>query len=215
MSTDFTPGTQFQFSVSCLDLITDAVRNALPVQQATFPKQWATQVIQEPPPAAKQTQRPVAHQMPTVPPPAGWGTSPQRQQGGQQGLPRKPPPEDIHHPKIMAMMDPYLAKYNNYIFLLEILTVSSKRITDLPTLPSYTTPTGSSGICWNTVLGRCFKGKRCRYNKGLVQKADMTDEFANAVTDCIGKGVLYYTNLPQGGSPDKKRSALDGPADDA
>ena len=55
VSTDFTPGTQFQFSVSCLDSITDAVRNALPVQRATFPKQWTTQVIQEPPPAARQT----------------------------------------------------------------------------------------------------------------------------------------------------------------
>ncbi len=147
MSTDFTPGTQFQFLVSCLDLITDAVHNALPMQRATFLKQWAMQVIQEPPAAAKQTQRPVAHQMPTIPPPSRWGTSPQRQQGGQQGLPRKSPPKDIRHPKIKAMMDPYLAKYNNYINLSEILTASSKRITDLPTLPSYTTPTGSSGIC--------------------------------------------------------------------
>ncbi len=112
-------------------------------------------------------------------------------------------------------MDPYLAKYNNYINLSEILTASSKGITDLPTLPSYTTPTGSLGICWNTVLGRCFKGKQSRYNKGHVQKADMLDEFANAVTDCIGKGVLYYTDLPQGGSHDKKGSAPDGPADDA
>jgi hypothetical protein len=37
VSTDFMPGTPFQFSVSCLDSITDAVRNALPVQRATFP----------------------------------------------------------------------------------------------------------------------------------------------------------------------------------
>ena len=59
------------------------------------------------------------------------------------------------------MMDAYLAKYNNYINLSEILTASNKQITDLPTLPSYTTPTGSSGICWNIVLGRCFKGKQC------------------------------------------------------
>ena len=161
VSTDFTPGKPFQFSVSCLDSITDAVRNALPVQRATFPKQWTTQVLQELPPAAKQTQRPVANQIPNVPPPSGWGTSPQRQPGGQQGSPRKSPPEDIRHPKIKAMMDPYLAKYNNYINLSEILTASNKRITDLPTLPSYTNPTGSSCICWNTILGRCFKGKRC------------------------------------------------------
>ena len=32
------------------------------------------------------------------------------------------------------------------------------------------------------------------------------DEFANVVTDCIRKGVLYYTNLPTGGvgSPNNK-----------
>ena len=124
-------------------------------------------------------------------------------------------PEDIRHPKIKAMMDPYLAKNNNYINLSGILTASNKRITDLPTLPSYTTLTGSLGICWNTILGRCFKGKRCRYNKGHVQKADMTDEFADAVTNCIRKGALYYPDLTQGGSPDKKRNAPDGPADDA
>ena len=215
VSTDFAPGTQFQFSVSCLDSITDAVRNALPVQRATFPKQWTTQVIQEVPAGAKQPPRPGTAQMPTVPPPAGWGASPQRQQGGQQGSPRKAPPEDIRHQKIKAMMDPYLAKYNNYINISEILTASNKRFSDLPTLPNYTTPTGSSGICWNTILGRCFKGKRCRYNRGHVRKADVTDEFAEAVTECIGKGVLYYINLPQGGSPDKKRGAPDAPADNA
>ena len=41
-------------------------------------------------------------------------------------MPRKSPPEDIRHPKIKAMMDPYLAKYNNYINLSKILTASNK-----------------------------------------------------------------------------------------
>ena len=213
VSSDFAPGTPFQFSVSCLDSITDAVRNALPVQRATFPKHWTTPVQQEPPAAGRQTQR-GQHQMPTVPPPAGWATTPQRQQGGQQGSPRKSPPEDIRHPKIRLLMDPYLAKYNNYINLSEILTASNKRITDMPTLPNYTTPTGSSCICWNTVLGRCFKGRQCRYSKGHVRKANMTDEFAEAVANCISKGVLHYTEMPQGGgSPDGKRKATEGPDD--
>lgn len=205
VSTDFTPGTPFQFSVSFLDSITDAVRNAQPVQRATFPKQWTTQITPEPPAAARQSQRPTPAQVPNVPPPAGWGPSPQRQQGGQQGSPRRPPPEDIRHPKIKALMDPYLLKYNNYINLGEILSASNKRISDLPGIQGYTTPTGSSCICWNSVLGRCFRGRRCRYSKGHVQKGDMTEKFADAVTDCIGKGVLYYTDLPQGGSPDGKR----------
>ena len=65
-------------------------------------------------------------------------------------------------------MDPYLARYNNYINLSAILTAENKRITDLPSLPNYCTPTGVSFICWNTVLRRCFRGKQCKYYKGHV-----------------------------------------------
>ena len=44
----------------------------------------------------------------------------------------------------------------------------------------------------------------------------MTDEFADAVADCIGKGILYYTDLPpQGGSPEGKRKQPPEGADDA
>jgi hypothetical protein len=212
MSSDFAPGTAFQFSVSCLDSITDAVRNALPVQRATFPKQWMTPAAPELPVAARQVQC-GQHQPPTIPPPAGWPPAPQKQQG-LPGSPNKAPPEDIHHPKIKTLMDPYLARYNNYINLLAILTAANKRVTDLPSLPNYCIPTGASFICWNTVLGRCFREKRCKYYKGHVQKNDLTDEFADAVNDCIGKGVLYYTEVPQGaGSPDGKRKATEGPND--
>ncbi len=212
MSLDFAPGPAFQFSVLCLDSITDAVRNALPVQRATFPKQWMTPAAPELPVAARQLQR-GQHQPPTIPPPAGWPTAPQKQQG-LPGSPKKAPREDVRHPKIKTLMDPYLARYNNYINLSAILTAANKQITDLPSLPNYCTPTGASFICWNTVLGRCFRGERCKYYKGHVQKNDLMDEFADAVNNCIGKGVLYYTEVPQGaGSPDGKRKATEGPND--
>ncbi len=111
-------------------------------------------------------------------------------------------------------MDPYLARYNNYINLSAILTTVNRRITNLPSLPNYCTPTGASFICWNTVLGWCFRGKRCKYYKDHVQKNDLTDEFADAMNDCIGKGVLYYTEALQGaGSPNRKRKATEGPND--
>ena len=111
-------------------------------------------------------------------------------------------------------MDPYLERYNNYINLSTILTAANKRITDLPSLPNYRNPTGASIICWNTVLGRCFRGKQYKYYKGHVQKNDLMDEFAKAVSDCIGKGVLYYIEVPQGaGSPDGKRKAAESPDD--
>jgi hypothetical protein len=104
-------------------------------------------------------------------------------------------------------MDPYLKRYNNYVNLSEILTSSGKRMTDLPTLPQYCSAKGDSFICWNSVLGTCFQGRRCRYAKGHVKQGEATDAFADAALDCVSKGVLYYTNLPPGSldSPRNKR----------
>jgi hypothetical protein len=104
-------------------------------------------------------------------------------------------------------MDPYLQRYNGYVNLSEILTSSGKRMSDLPTLPQYCSAKGESLICWNSVLGTCFQGKRCRYDKGHVQQGEATNAFADATLDCVSKGVLYYTNLPPGSSdsPHNKR----------
>jgi hypothetical protein len=171
---------------------------------------WTLPWAQEQPMAGRPMQR-GQHQMLTPPLPSGWPTSPTQQQG-QKGSPKCTPPEDVHHPKTQLLMDPYLAQYNNYINLSSILTASGKRMTDLPTLPQYFTPTGAPIICWNSVLGCCFRGKSCKFFKGHVQKGDFTDDFADNVSDCISKGVLYYTELPQGGSsPGEKRKATEGP----
>jgi hypothetical protein len=102
-------------------------------------------------------------------------------------------------------MDPYLTRYNNFVYLSDILTACGKRLMDLPTLTKYCHPTGLSFLCWNSVLGRCFWGSRCKYSKGHVKKGDIMDEFANAVLDCISKGVLHYINLPEGESPTNKQ----------
>jgi hypothetical protein len=104
-------------------------------------------------------------------------------------------------------MDLYLKRYYNYVNLLEILTSSGKRMTDLPTLPQYCSANGDSFICWNSVLGSCFQGQRCRYAKGHVKQGEARDAFADAALECVSKGVLYYTNLPPGSSesPRNKR----------
>ncbi len=101
-------------------------------------------------------------------------------------------------------MDPYLHKYNNQINLIGILNASGKRMTDLPSLDKYCTPTGMSYICWNSVLGKCYCNKWCTYARGHIVKGDMTDEFADAVMGMISNGVLYYTNLSPTGSPQNK-----------
>jgi hypothetical protein len=153
------------------------------------------------------------HQMPSVPPPAGWPMSPSKPPG-QQGSQKRAAPKDIHHQKIRLLMDPYILKYNNYINLLAILTSSGKRMGDLPTLPQYCTPTGTPLLCWNNVLGRCFRGKRCKFFNGHLRKSNVTDEFADNVVDCISKGVVYYTGLTQGGtSPGEKRKSVEGTMD--
>jgi hypothetical protein len=54
------------------------------------------------------------------------------------------------------------------------------------------------------MLGRCFRGGRCKYLKGHVKKGDITDAFTDAVINCISKGVLHYTNLSEGENPTNK-----------
>jgi hypothetical protein len=207
----------FQFSVSCLSAITDAVRNAQPVGKATFPSQWRTILPpHEQQAGGRHTLREQQHQMPTVPPPAGWTPPPQNQQQqgqrGQGNTARGAPPEDIWHPKIKILIDTYLARYNR-ISLSEILNASGKTMKDLPTL-HYCTPTGTSYLCWNAILGRCFRGKRCKYSRGHIRKGDVTDAFTDSVSDVIGKGVLFFTEKLQGPpSPQGKQKAAEGSED--
>jgi hypothetical protein len=43
VASDFAPGSTFLFSTSYLEGITDLVRNAIAIQRATFPHEWASQ----------------------------------------------------------------------------------------------------------------------------------------------------------------------------
>ena len=144
---------------------------------------------------------------PLGPPPTQWDTPALAPPLTGPPTPR-PGQEDIHHPKIKLLMDPYLKRYNNFVSIADILTTSGKRMTDLPTLPEYCHPTGHMFLCWDSVLGKCFHGPRCKFSRGHMKKGDFTDAFADGVTDVISKGVIYYTNLPAreggGGSPHNK-----------
>jgi hypothetical protein len=92
-------------------------------------------------------------------------------------------------------------------------------MTDLPTLPKYCHPIGQSFLCWNSILGKCYCGPRCKFSRGHVKKGDPTDAFVDGVIDVISKGVLHNTNLPAGegggSSPHNKRKGRRGgaPAD--
>jgi hypothetical protein len=106
-------------------------------------------------------------------------------------------------------MDPYLKRYNNYVNIPEILAASGKHMSDIPTLPQYCHPTGQSFLCWNGILGRCFRGPWCRFARGHIKKGESTEAFADSVTNVISKGVLHFINFPvgeggDGGSPKNK-----------
>jgi hypothetical protein len=60
-------------------------------------------------------------------------------------------------------MNLYLQWYNNVLNQSEILTLSRKRMTDLPSLPQYCLPTGNPFIYWNSVLAKCYQGPMCRF----------------------------------------------------
>jgi hypothetical protein len=79
---------------------------------------------------------------------------------------------------------------------------------DLPTLPQYCSPMGATLICWNSVLGRCFRGKWCKFFQGHLRKGKATDKFADDVIDTIGKGVTHYLDVPPSiRSPSNKRKS--------
>ena len=129
MASDFAPGTTFIFSACLLEVITDSVRNATPIQRAMFPQEWMV------PQKAADTQfgRP-----PLGPPPTQWDTPALAPPLTGPPTPR-PGQEDIHHPKIKLLMDPYLKRYNNFVSIADILMASGKHMTDLPPFPNTAT----------------------------------------------------------------------------
>ncbi len=204
MASDFAVRLIFTFLVSYLEGVTDTVRNANPIQRATFPREWQSLSTLDPP-----------YSMPPVgSPPTNWGNPPTvMAQAPASALHPAPstPKEDTQHPNIKLLMDPYLKHYNNFLNLLEILTSLGKRITDLPSLPQYCHP-GQPFLCWNSILGKCFQGAQCRYSKSHPKKGEAMDAFADAVSKCISKGVVYYTNHPAGASsPRNKRNGGKAP----
>jgi hypothetical protein len=66
-------------------------------------------------------------------------------------------------------------------------------MSDLPTLPKYCHPTGKSFLCWNWVLGRCFRGPRCRFARGHLKRANPMKRLPTASPTSSAKG--YYISL--------------------
>ena len=171
-----------------------------------FPREWSTPLKS---PDAKYGGPPYGGPPPGLPPTWDLTPAPLPSPPGGPTPPGRGGYEDTNHPKLKLLMDPYIKRYNNYVNIPEIVTASGKRMSDLPTLPKYCHPTGQSFLCWNGVLGRCFRGPWCRFARGHLKEGESTEAFAGGVTNIISKGVLHFINLPVGeggdGSPKNKR----------
>jgi hypothetical protein len=113
---------------------------------------------------------------------------------------------DFRHPKIKALMDPYLDRNDGRLRLGDVLDAGGLRQQDLPTLPRFCWPNGRSFLCWSSTLGRCMFPK-CRFQRdgGHPGPNDIPDEFAENVVGKLTKGI--QARMQSGGddgSPDKK-----------
>ena len=63
---------------------------------------------------------------------------------------------DFRHPKIKALMDPYLDKNDGQLCLGNVLDAGGIRQQDLPMLPRFCWPNGRSFSCRSSTLGRCM-----------------------------------------------------------
>jgi hypothetical protein len=130
MALDIAPGATFLFSTLHLECITDSVCNTIPIQRAMFPCEWMSQATTVVPYGGA----------PPGPTPIQWATPAPAPSHTAPTTPTQMK-EDIRHPKIKFLMDPYLKKYNNFVSLSDILTSLGKQLTDLSTLPKYCHPT--------------------------------------------------------------------------
>jgi hypothetical protein len=212
LSQDLIPGVGWKdCPTSLLNLILDKVMFAEPIMHPTFLIEWEYTV--EPPPAAHHNKqwgetphfRDRAQLQGGGNQGKGKGGSYQQgnqyqqcqtgvnqyQQQGRGNLQPWTSPWDARHPKIKVLIHPLLAK-DNQISVKAICQACGIPIYNLPGLAKYCNSTGHSTICWNNILKGCSWSK-CPIKRigGHVPHKELTDDFAKAVCDKLGKGVTY------------------------
>jgi hypothetical protein len=128
MASDFAVGLIFPLLVLYLEGVMYTVWNANPIQRATFPCEWLSLSTLDPPCSVP----------PVGPPPTHWKNPPTAMAQAPALAPHPAPStlkKDKQHPTIKLFKDPYLKQYNNFLNLLEILTLSGKWMTYLPSVP--------------------------------------------------------------------------------
>ena len=197
---DFENDVGTHFPESLLDAILVDVRFANPVMRASYPHAWkpkaqvqAAPMIQWTPPSA-------------LPPPVrGAAPAPLQQQpkGNSQWV-------DNRHPSIVAMMQAYIAKLGDNVYVGEILDGAGIRLNDLP-IPTGTRFASRDGksahLCWNAVLGRCKFGSKCKYKRNHPAAGELPDSYAAAVVQALKQGVDYVVATKES-SPKKVKTEV-------
>ncbi len=122
-------------------------------------------------------------------------------------------PCKLWNSKIEALIDPVLAREGNCFAIQDILRGGNVSINDLPRLPKYQDSSGWSTICWTNVLcRRTYKDCPFKPQGGHVAGDDITDGFADAVCDKLGKGDMYVMSQEHGEHTAKKTKTMTGAA---
>ena len=215
---DFDGNGALSFPQSFLAGVLENVRFCNPIQRGNFPTEWMalhrTDRLRQPA-CGMDTQTPAGGGSGGARgggtpggggfgrPAGGGGGSQQKRENDGDGGPRiggpggrgwkrwSPPSPDPRHPKIAAMMNPYLEMSNGVLSLSRILDAGKITMNDLPGLDKYKDPTtGRHIFCWAEVLGPCHYPE-CYFGKkgGHPQRADYSDKFADQVVQTLGPGV--------------------------
>jgi hypothetical protein len=101
-----------------------------------------------------------------------------------------------HHPKIQAMMEPFLMKFRGWCSVSNILMASSKRFDSLPKLDAYL-----NGVCWLHSIATCPYGAQCAFAARHVPTGTLTDAQANEVEMALQAGVMALVTWAGAPSP--------------
>ena len=182
-----------------------SIRHGIKIQRHNFPLEWGTPEPQYHSPSAPYYPgktgggccQPLVP--PAIPPPGSF----------QPPLPRTPTQPynwcpansvDERHPKIAAVMEPLLTKYQGRCSVSNILTSGNKRFDSLPRLDAY-----PGCVCWLHSIATCPYGPQCSFAAGHMKKGEITDTLADEVGGAIKAGVTELVNKPRTTSPLGKR----------
>jgi hypothetical protein len=123
-----------------------------------------------------------------------------------------PPTNDLHHPKIATLRNPYLNHFNGLLALPELLKAGNICYEDLPVLNWFRNPTtGKSTVCWAHVLGPCHYQDCYFAARGGHPGCDnYMDKFANNVVAMLGQAVATRMAANPQVSAEKRQTTESG-----